>query len=363
MDAVTSFSHLTTNVPDWIQQLDRLSKHAAEKHAEYAAEYSRLLHTATLKRVKSPSVTSIHSHDDKPVEPVRLPIVEGAIPTAAVDALEFAEISPFEAGNRYLYAQARRKRKATPSVNSGASNTQTFRSRQAVVIYYDSFLQERLDTMVKNIASARNNIRKGKMSRSLQKGLQLPTFSRRSPETRNISEDLALPHIRSTMSLPIDPKGAVARTPPPSNDTCFCLADKQLEGAQSLCETAAHQFLRDGDCKVELEGVKAKFEGILALAVEALPQLQAEKQSEEEAEESRTNSDTMICEKPSQELFTQKIAPRLTQFPNMPAPNLVVPGAPEIEVDEDDGSSIDVDITKFRNARVVGGRMGLRSGR
>lgn len=360
MDAVTSFSHLTTNLPEWILQIDKLSTHVAKKHAEFAAEYSRLLQTAKPKGGKSPSITSIHSTDKQPIEQMRLPTAEVATSSAAPDALEFSEISPFEAGNRFLYAQARRKRKATSSVRSGASGPQKFRSKQSVVIYYDSFLQDKLDTMVKNIASARNNIRKGKMSRSLQRGLQLPTFNRRDNTSY---EDPALPHIRSTMSLPIDPKSTVAQTPIPSHDTCFCQADKQLENAQSLCETAAHQFLRDGDCKLELEGVKAKFESVLTLAKESVHSLQAEKQAEEEQEGARTDSDATLCENPSQELVTSKLAPSVTQYSSLPAPNLVIPGAPDIEVDEDDGSSIDVDISKFRNARGVGTRMGLRSGR
>jgi hypothetical protein len=360
MDAVTSFSHLTTNLPEWILEIDKLHAHATEKHREFAAEYSRLLQTARPKRIKSPSITSIHSTGDKAIE--RGPSSTGEDATSP--PLAFPEISPFEAGNRYLYAQARRKRKPTSSVRSGASGPQKFRSKQSVVIYYDSFMQEKLDTMVKNIASARNNIRKGKVSRSLHQGLQLPTFSRQFAQTYNSSsEDPALPHLHSTISLPIDTKRTVIQTQIPANDSCFCQADKALESAQSLCETAAHQFLRDGDCKLELAGAKAKFEGLMALATEALEKFRAERQSEEEQEEARTDSEATLCEKPSQDPIVAKLAPSLFQYTSQPALNLVVPGALEIEVDEDDSSSIDVDISNFRSARAAGGRMGLRSGR
>jgi len=34
--------------------------------------------------------------------------------------------------------------------------------------------------------------------------------------------------------------------------------DKALEWCQSECEKAAHQFLRDGECSTEIEGIKRK---------------------------------------------------------------------------------------------------------
>lgn len=360
MDPVTSFTHLTTKIPDWMSQIDKLSTHAAEKHAEFAAEYSRLLQNATAKpkKVKSASISSIHSTDEKPADEARL----STSLNVTSQNVDFAEISPFEAGNKYIYAQARRKRKPTSSVRSGASGPQKFRSKQSLVILYDSYMQEQLDTMVKNIASARNNLRKGKMSRSLQKGLQLPTFGRRFPEIYSpSSEELGLPQINSSKSLPIDPKADAAQTQTSTNDGYFCQTDKELDAAQQLCETAAHQFLRDGDCKVELDGVKARFAASLALAREALPKFEAEKESEEDQEEARTDSEATLCEKPSQEVITAKFVPTLHQYQPSSTPNPAGNGIAEIEVDDDDGSSIDVDITKFFHARAAGGRaMGLR---
>jgi hypothetical protein len=357
MDAIASFTHLTTNLPDWISQIDSLCSHATQKHAEFAAEYTRLLKTARPKRIKSPSITSIHSTDEALIEKSR---PSPADAETAPQSPEFPEISPFEAGNRYLYAQARRKRKPTSSVRSGASGPQKFRSKHSVVIYYDSFIQEQLDTMVKNIASARNNVRKGKMSRSLQKGLQLPALNRRFPDAYNSStEDLDNPRMRSIKSLPTDTKITAAQTKPQADDSCFCQADKHLENAQSLCETAAHQFLRDGDCKLELEGVKAKFEVVLTLATESVSKFQAEKDAEKEQDEAPTDSEATLYEKSSDEVIGSKLGPAMNHFAPSLSP-LPGAGAAEIEVDDDEGSSIDVDITKFRSARAAG-VVGLRA--
>ncbi len=357
MDAVASLTHLTSNLPEWILQIDKLSAHAAAKHAEFAAEYSRLLDTLKPMRDRSPSIASIHSTDEMSIDKTHSsPIAADTISQTP----DFPEISPFEAGNRYLYAQARRKRKATSSVRTGASGPQKFRSKHSVVIYYDASLQEQLDTMVKNIASARNNIRKGKVSLSLQNGLQLPAFNRRFPEIYSSStEDAGTPKMRSIKSLTTGTttSGRIAQLQP--DDAYFGQADKDLESAQSLCETAAHQFLRDGDCKLELEGVKAKFEAVLVLATETVPKLRAEREAEEDHDENRTDSEATLYEKPSDEAIVAKLAPSPPYFTSSPAPT----GAADIEVDDDDdGSSIDVDITKFRSLRATtAGRNFLRS--
>lgn len=358
MDAVASFAHLTTNLPDWISQIDKLSAHATQKHDEFAAEYTWLLKSVRPKRIKSQSITSIHSTDQAPFQSLQPSPADADTTPQSPD---FPEISPFEAGNRYLYAQARRKRKPTSSLRSGASGPQKFRSKHSVIIYYDGFLQEQLDTMVKNIASARNNVRKGKMSRLLQKGLQLPVFIRRFPDAYHSStEDLGSPQMRSSKSLPTDSKTAAAVVKSQADDGCFCQADKDLENAQSLCETAAHQFLRDGDCKLELEGVKAKLETVLVLATDSVAKFQAEKDAEKEQDEACTASGATLCEKPSDEVISVKMGPFMNHF----APSLSQhpgAGAAEIEVDDDDGSSIDVDITKFRSTRAAGARSGLRA--
>lgn len=43
-------------------------------------------------------------------------------------------------------------------------------------------------------------------------------------------------------------------------------ADQALDRAQGFCERGAHQFLRDGDCNVEITGAKAAFEVVLKIS-------------------------------------------------------------------------------------------------
>lgn len=52
--------------------------------------------------------------------------------------------------------------------------------------------------------------------------------------------------------------GMSLRMAPSINTTIFDELDAGLEWCQSMCEHAAHQFLRDGECGVEIEGIKQR---------------------------------------------------------------------------------------------------------
>ena len=86
-------------------------------------------------------------------------------------------------------------------------------------IYYDGYIQEELEQIVRDIGSARNRLRKGKMTQRMK-----------------------------------EPPSAWKQ-----KNTPFDFADNQLELAQSFCEAAAFQCLRCGDCTTELETVEQKF--------------------------------------------------------------------------------------------------------
>ena len=259
MDAHSSFSYLVQNIPTWQEAIDALSAHAAQKTAEFVADYTRLVDQIRPKRKKSRSVSSIHTHD------------EGQSTSSSRDAHdsltppEPVEINPLEAGNKYLYAQARRKRKPGGSIRSGASGPQKFRNRTQVVVYYDCRLQKQLDEMVRLIGFGRNNLRKGKNAFAASMGFRLPTLTRRAGQgfrTTMIS--------RSTATLLSGKRPDGVTTQPPSDtETSFLQLDKELEVIQSLCETAAHQFLRDGDCKSELDTIREKLVEVLSLATAA----------------------------------------------------------------------------------------------
>ena len=361
MDAMSSFVYLTDNLPKWIEQVKDLSTHASKKHAEYTAEYNRRLAHIRPKKQRTPSLQSIHTDkDESPRAPQQI-IEPASQPTPEPSTADALHISPLEAGNRYLLAQAQRKRKLGSSIRSGASGPQKFRSKHMVVIYYDAYLQGQLDTLVKATGAARNNLRKGKLSRSETRGFQLPSLARDTDNGIPSLHGFKKSPISSTC-LPTNLK-TILLDHKPMDDAVFIDADKYLEEAQTLCETAAHQVLRDGDCTIELNNVVTKLEGGLALALATVVRLREEKDAKVEATEdgnqNAADADNTraaeIASPPSlTHSSTSKLIPSLSE--KMEYSSRVLAAGPgvvvDIEVDDDsDQSSIVVDVSKFRSTR------------
>ena len=379
MDAVSSFVHLTDNIPSWLDQLAHLTKHAAEKNAEFVAEYTQVVNNLRPKRIKSPSLQSIHSDREPSIHLSHIdPQDEDALPTHP----QATEINPLEAGTKYLYAQAQKRRRPDSSIRSGASGPQKFRNKNQVIIYYDSHLQAELDSMVKALGVARNNLRKGNIALTASRGFQLPALSRRldsaplTPSTENIrSQAISRPAVLGKYNL-----RSSSQIPSNEDETCFTDVDKMLEGIQGLYETAAHQFLRDGDCRAELEDARASLGAVLEKAKPTVEVLKAkamknqETTAKDQAESKDTDSETTLSATPSIEhlnpIFNKVVSTSIAQtvedmknLANMsaPAPSTAakspLPTAGmTIEVDDDaseDGSLADLDISQFRsnNAR------------
>lgn len=374
MDTVSSFVHLTDNIPSWLDQLAHLTKHAAEKNAEFVAEYTKVVNNLRPKRIKSPSLQSIHFEQDPSVHLSQIdPQNEDALPTHP----QATEINPLEAGTKYLYAQAQKRRKPDSSIRSGASGPQKFRSKNQVIIYYDSHLQAELDSMVKALGVARNNLRKGRNALIASRGFQLPAPSRRfdaaplTPSIDNIrSQATSRPAIPGKYNL-----RSSSQVASNEDEACFTDVDKMLEGIQGLYETAAHQFLRDGDCKAELEDARASLDAVLEKAkptVEVMKEKAMRNQettAKDQAESKDTDSETTLSATPSTEhlkpIFNKAVSTSIAQtvedmktLAAMSAPAL--PTAAEsplptagmtIEVDDDaseDGSLADLDISQYR---------------
>lgn len=282
-DAHASFVYLVDNLPTWRTSVDSLFAHTAEKHAEFVAEYARLLSEAKPRHRRTASNSSVRPEENNAV-------TEEANGVDSVDDLSSPDprqTNPFEAGNKYLFAQTRRKRKPGTSIRSGASGPLKFRNRSHVVVYYDGYLQEQLDSMVKQVGVGRNNLRKGKAAFTAATGFRLPTLSGKVSHGLSMFDDVR-PVLMSRNTSPLLPgkKPVVPHVQSTSTDEAsFLRVDKELEQIQSLCEMAAHQFLRDGDCKTELENVRQKLDALLVQATttaESLKKLKEEKLKEEQ---------------------------------------------------------------------------------
>jgi hypothetical protein len=349
MDALTSFTSLADQLPTWITTVKHLSTHASKRHAEFAAEYSRLLSQSRPRKQRSLSVASIRTKDNEQLnretQPQPIPNNPSARPNAT-------PVSPLEAGNRYLLAQISRKRKPGSSVRSSATQAPKFRCKHMVIVYYDAYLQEQLDTLVKVVGGARNNLRKGKLSRTVQNGLQLPAISRKGGELVAFQSPLK-PDKSPTPPIPnSDHSNQPSTTATSFDDGTFCKVDKQLELAQSLCETAAHQVLRDGDCATELNTVREKFLAVLDIAATSVEQLKAEQAlTPNEPEPAEPNTSLLpLLGRPASPTTSKLTALALNEKLDLAVSN-PASATTEIEVDDESDESIVVDMSKFRAAR------------
>ena len=384
MTAHSSFVYLVENIPDWQKEVDLLAERASVKNGEFKAEYARLVNQIKTRRKKSPSIASIHTQDD-----LERPASEHCSLDGPSDPKDLSsppdrlEIDPLEAGNRPLYAQSRRKRKISPSVRSGASGLQKLRIKNQVVVFYDGFLQEHLDALVKQVGSGRNNLRRGKMALAAAQGFMLPSLSRAAALCSVSLEDLrSSPSSRRPPALLNGKKPALTVQPETINhETAFLQVDKELESVQSLCEVAAHRLLRDGDCQTEMTTIKQKLRDILARAttiagdLKKLDEEQSSSLSKDQADTehvpSRNGPLSALTPEPSW-ANPHKLKPQGPQpvsarnMPNDMTSREMFPGtldmvftstqepivADDIEVDDDsDQEDIMVDITAFRLAQ------------
>lgn len=170
----------------------------------------------------------------------------------------------------------------------------------------------------------------------------------------------------------------ISTAAPPKGEAAFTQIDKELEQIQSLCETAAHQAIRDGDINKELTEAASKLRVVIAMAESALELFKAEKaKSDEDAlsPENHSVSDSTsiqstLCEKPSVEALTvsHKTLPPVVETlespKRPPIPTAAsAPMAPlltdAIEVDDDDDEDDDEDVDfdmKISNYRLTARR-------
>ncbi|KAL8798300.1 MAG: hypothetical protein Q9200_007796 [Gallowayella weberi] len=334
MDALKSFTHLTDSIPAWLSKLDELAVQVADQHSRFA-RMSQTDFTGFRLAKKHDSTESLRPPKDDlpPPDPVML----------AKTSVQPTDIPPTSQPNLTqtpLTKEIRRKRKPASNL-SGASGAQRYRTRTMIIVYYDSAIQEAFESLVRDIASARNNLRKGKTAASFKARMLSMGMGDDDDD-----DDGAYPILNPKLIAK-----RISRIPPPDASPNFDQADGDLEAAQNLCEVAAHQFLRDGDCEEELEGTRKRFEDCLKVATEQVEKIRAEngKESPADSTESQVDAPSTI----TVGTHPVAIAAEKLEMPRIPiVPTLTSNGT--IEVDDDsDAGSVHIDLTAFRRTRRV----------
>ena len=323
MDAQASFTYLTENVPSWLSKLETLSAQVAEQHAQFSKLTTRT--EIKLARQKSNSTESLRHQEvnaakvdtqadfTDPEQPTSYPL-PCPLQTTANDVLAVTE--------------ARRKRKPGSAL-SLASGPQKYKHRTMIIVYYNSDIQEAFELLVRNIAGARNNLRKGKNAANFK--MRLASLAMGFPPFSAGGE----PGLDFKIGRPTKKTSSEA-----DNDcAAFDAIDKDLENAQILCERAAHRMLREGDCKEEILGTKNSFQNSLKLAEQELDKSRAEE-----------------VEEAPDELLTQTIVhidPEIKTAATTVKP-IEFAGIGSIEVDDrSDVESFHLDLSAIRRTRRV----------
>ena len=329
MDALGAFSYMSDNLPTWITHITDLAAYTAAKNAEYAEAYKKHATIAgkPRRRRKNSSVCSIHTEDILPSTQVP------DTPTTGVADQNQDPASCAQNGSNEYSRKRRTDDDDAPSFEDPTASLVS--TRHNLIIHYDGHTQEVLENMVRNIVTARNNIRRGRMSQLPRMGFRqgIPSMPGRGPP------DAVLSSIRSARN----------RGPPgPQKETAaFDLADKQLEVAHGLCESAAYQFLRSGDCKSELSSVDEKFKMLLDMSSVEVRRLKEQERPPPELEKEETAIEPQLSTSISAIEPNEKLKPA--------SPNGAATGA--IEVDDDTSASMEpIDLRAFRANRMA--RMG-----
>ena len=343
MDALGAFSHLQTNLPTWITRISELADHAAARHAEYSEAYRRHASYKPRRR-KNSSVCSIHTDDFVPLANREDPKVEEAV----------EETPPETRDTPTPNQQAGRKRGTdeAPSIDSGDRHT-FVSTRHNVIIEYDGHTQKSLEEIVKEIGVARNNIRRGKMASMPRTGLRAGLLNRSAALAGGEPSALSsLACVRSTRTG-AGLVGVTGSTSGIRKESPFDYTDKQLELAHGLCETAAYQVLRSGDCGTELDGVEEKFKMMLEMVDKEVERLKEEKQKQEEEQAKAPPEESKeSAPEPPQNPAAARLARIAAISAKAKQPNASeIPGA--IEVDDTSSISAEsIDLSAFRSSRI-----------
>ena len=253
------FAYLHENIPQWLCHLDQVQ----EKIAHMQSEIAKMPAPARPSmRRKTGSIESIRELDA---------ILVDAGPSAAPASAP----APAPASAQHP-EKLTLKRKPTSRLSGDGSGPIKYRTRAMTIVYYDGQIQKQFESLVRSIGSGRNLLRKGKMAVMAARMEAMADFSSSDedePEEDHVENVMSKIQFRRRTGLSSarsggPPRGRHERSASTNStpESVFDSVDKALEQAQALCERAAHQSLRDGQCRNELDGTRKYLREVLEAA-------------------------------------------------------------------------------------------------
>lgn len=293
-EALGCFQALLESVPGWIADLETLLDNATQRQNELlfanqpAAGSEK---TLVRKASKSSSLKSKHSDDEEEDVAAK---EEAGMETPAPTLLR-PQLPHMTNSDALRLSQ--RKRKTASACSGDQSGPCKYRSRSMVVVYYDGDAQKQFEALVRAVGTSRNQVRKGKMSLRIDSLARSESSSSGSDSSGSGGEEtitgLGTFTYKTTRTRRVE--GSMFGKDGSEN---FEKIDKLLETTQALCERAAHQILRDGDCATEVKSAKNQLVDVRILAEKELPIL--ERKAAKSAERRRRSEEQRRIEQEEQ---------------------------------------------------------------
>lgn len=298
--AMDALKNITNNVPDWLQRLGDLSGQIEQRQAELASLgqssaksiRNKGSNESLLRKEENEPAPASPTQDKGAEAPADTEPAEPAEPTksqgqvSAPPATTSSEIQQ-QTKQAVTAAQARaraqvRKRHRSQSIVSVEGNPAAYRSRSMIIVYYDSYVEGFFEELVKFVSASRNLMRKAKMAAKVAQIKRMAEMDNQGDDDDDNPETPSRPlpslrYLSSSRTSALSPSlsrmtgarggggaGAGARD---SSSDFYDKLDKGLEYVQSMCERAAHQFLRDGDCNEEINNISTRLAETKELAL------------------------------------------------------------------------------------------------
>jgi hypothetical protein len=280
-DALNSFRSLLDKIPGWIAGLETVLENATQRQNELltANQPADSDRTLVRKSSKSSSLRSKRTKHDEPAtqEVLQEPIGQIVTPVPTILRPQLPHMTESDA-----LRLSQRKRKTFSACSGDQSGPSKYRSRALVVVYYDGDVQKRFTDFVQAVASSRNDIRRSKLSAKVDNHSRSRSSSSGSDSAGSFGEDTTKSigtFTYKTTRLRLQDMSAVSR---PDGSQVLDKVDGLLEQSQTLCEHAAHQVLRDGDCALEVTQAKELLCQARACAEREMPSLEKIAAADEE---------------------------------------------------------------------------------
>lgn len=392
MDALKNIS---TNVPDWLRRLDDLGKEIDRRQVELAAlgvsSTPSIKNRGSTESLKLKDVADAdRPHDARQITPTPDTNKNDAANPATPDSAATPNAIQRSTQQAIALAQARaraqvKKRRTESMISTPDEAPPKYRSRSMIIVYYDSYVQSFFEELVKFVSASRNLMRKAKMAAKVAQIRRLAEME--SPDDDDASGELKpgggdddhLPSLRymSTRRMgPTGPRFPGGRRTGLLGDNekdPYEELDKGLEFVQSTCEHAAHQFLRDGDCTVEVQRVKNRLAETKVLAEKEMERVKREEpellKELSETAKPRTHRPTSMRREltPSKDKTGSPLTPTETKLeaddrlipdekPLQPSNAMLIASDGPIEADDcADDESVEVALPKlqFRSTRAM----------